>query len=275
MISPSVGQLSEAAFEDLMATDPDAALSMLPDLATATDEQLRAQARRLAGRVVLDRARRGVPRQRGLGRPRTVRADQPGADLDLDASMDAVVEARRCGRLPALDELHARDWGRATTAVCLLIDRSGSMAGSQLAAAALAASACAWRAPQDHAVLVFGATVIAVAPMGRCRAPAGVVDDLLALRGRGTTDLAAALHGAASQLTRSRASRKICVLLSDCQATTGGDPEPAAARLDELVIVGPAADGAEAEAFCRRVGARGALAEGPVDTVAKLARLLA
>lgn len=273
-VSPAVGELDEAGFEAAMEQDADGALTMLPDLVSATDEQLRARARRLAGRVVVDRARRGTPRQRGIGRPQVVPADRPGADLDVDASMDGLIEAHRERRPPGLADLRARDWGRATMAVCLVVDRSGSMAGDRLAAAALAAAACAWRAPEDHAVLVFSGTVIAVQAMGRRRESAAIVNDLLAVRGKGTTDLAAALHGAGEQLQRSRATRKVCILLSDCQDNGDGDPVAAASRLDELVVVAPADDGDEAVAFCRRAGARSALASGPTATVSALAGLL-
>lgn len=271
-----MGELDEAGFAAALQSDPDGTLAMLPDLLHATDERLRAQARRLAGRVVVDRARRGVPYRAGPGRPRTVRADRPGSDLDIDASLDALVHARCLGRPAALHELSARDWGRTSMAVCLVVDRSGSMAGDRLAAAAMAAAACAWRAPQDHAVLVFSSSVIALQELGgRRRGTGSVVDDLLALRGRGTTDLGAALAGAAAQLGRSHARRKLCVLLSDCQGNTGADPVLAAAALDELIVVAPAGDGIEAEEFARRAGARWTLADGPLATVGALAQLLA
>jgi len=45
-----VGELDEVAFAEAMAEEPDEALGMLADLAGATDEKLRALARRLAGR---------------------------------------------------------------------------------------------------------------------------------------------------------------------------------------------------------------------------------
>ena len=56
-----------------------------------------------------------------------------------------------------------------------------------------------------------------------------VVDDLLRLRGQGTTDLAGALTAAARQLDRSRAKRRVTILMSDCRATTGADAIPRAA----------------------------------------------
>jgi Mg-chelatase subunit ChlD len=256
-----------------MVKDPDVTLALLAGLVTATDQRLRALARRLAGRVVLDGARHTTVSRRGVQRMRTVPADRPGSDLDLDRSMDALVEARGERRVPHPADLRAREWGRAATATCLVVDRSGSMAGDRLTAAAVAAAACAWRAPLDNGVLVFSNSVLAVQSIGQRRDTADVVNDLLALRGGGTTDLAAALRAAGEQLRRSRAARKICILLSDCHHNAGDDPLRAAIGLDELIVVGPAEDGDEASRFWRRAGARGELATGPSATIAALGRL--
>ena len=101
-----------------------------------------------------------------------------------------------------------------------------------------------------------------------------VVDAVLALRGFGTTDVAGALVTAAEQLRRSTAGRKITVLLSDCRATTPGDVVGAARRLDELVIVAPESDSAEAEDLARQAGSRFTTVSGPSDAAAALARVL-
>ena len=58
-----------------------------------------------------------------------------------------------------------------------------------------------------------------------------VVNDVLRLRGNGVTDVGLALRTAAGQLRRSNAGRRLAVLLSDCRATTGGDPLPHAAGI--------------------------------------------
>ena len=60
-------QLDEAAFDDAMAEDADEAMALLADMTRATDAGLRELARRLAGRLVLDVARRGPARPRGSG----------------------------------------------------------------------------------------------------------------------------------------------------------------------------------------------------------------
>ena len=152
-VSPGVGELDPGAFADLLDVDPDAALTLLADMTGATDVALRELARSLASRVVVDLARtQRVPR-RGVGRLRVVRWNG-GGDVDLDASLEAVMAARS-GRHPVdARELLASDWQRPPTALCLLVDRSGSMTGERLATAAVAAAAVSFRHP-DAAVVAF------------------------------------------------------------------------------------------------------------------------
>ena len=265
--------LDEQAFADALQQDPDAALTLLVDLGSATDERLRAAARALAARVVLDRARAGLPRPGGIGKLRRQSADL-GGDLDVDASLDGLLEARAARRRPAADALVAVDWGRPELALCLLVDASGSMGGDRLAAAALTAAACALRAPGDCAVLSFAREVSVVRAMDSPRPPAALVDAVLALRGHGVTSLTAALTAAGAQLARTRATRRVVVLLSDCRSTDEQDPVPAARALPELVLLPPADDSDEAAALAGRAGARWLPLAGAAAAPAALRDLL-
>ncbi len=101
-----------------------------------------------------------------------------------------------------------------------------------------------------------------------------VVTDLLTLRGHGTTDIARALGVARAQLDRSRANRRITILLSDGRATVPGDVRAAASALDELWIVAPDDDADDARALARDVGARLTTVTGPAAVPEAFARLL-
>jgi Mg-chelatase subunit ChlD len=68
-----------------------------------------------------------------------------------------------------------------------------------------------------------------------------VVEDVLSVRARGSTDLALALRAAARQLSRAEADERTAVLLSDCLATAGGDPLAALAGLDRVHVLGTSA----------------------------------
>ncbi|MXZ97186.1 MAG: VWA domain-containing protein [Acidimicrobiaceae bacterium] len=245
------------------SADPDQTLALLADMAAAADRQMAALAARLAGRLALDLARAGASSAGGVGRLEPGRADLCSGDIDIDRSLDGLLEARAAGRAVALDELWVQRWQRPATAITLVVDRSGSMGGPRLAAAAVAAAACALRAPQQWSALAFGDQVLAIKSADRDRPATAVVDDVLRLRGYGTTDLAAALDAARAQLERCTARRRVTVLLSDCRATAGGDPVAAARRLDELCVIAPAGDAADAEAFAAAAGARFAAIAGP------------
>lgn len=265
--------LDEAAFDDALEQDPDAAMTMLVDMGKATDEKLRAAARRLAGKIVIDVGRRAVPRNTGVSRLRAVPADR-GGELDLDASMPELLDARAEGRGPITENMVARHWGRPQLALCLVIDASGSMTGSRLAAAALTAAACAWRAPDDHAVLSFARSVDVLRSIRSERPTGPLVDAILALRGHGVTALGTALRAASDQLQMTRAQRRVVVLLSDCRATDDEDPVPFGIGIPELLILAPADDTDQAEDFARRTGARWAPMHGAAGAPAALAELL-
>jgi Mg-chelatase subunit ChlD len=265
--------LDQDAFSKALEEDPEQALSLLAEMAGATDEALRAAARALAAKISLDRARASTPRRRGIGKLRSVPYDGQG-DLDLDTSLPAIAEARAARTALSADDLTVRQWAKPTLALCLLIDASGSMGGARLAAAALTAAACAWRAPGEHAVLSFAKEVKVLRPLDSERGADLVVDDILRLRGHGVTGLSGALRAANEQLAGSRASRRVVVLLSDCRATDDNDPVAAACAVPELLILAPADDHEQAADLAARSGGRWAPMAGAADAPAALLGLL-
>ncbi|MDA0370313.1 MAG: VWA domain-containing protein [Actinomycetota bacterium] len=273
-VSPEVGELDESAVDDAMDDDPDAMLALLADLTGATDPKLRDLAKRLAGRLFLDLAKRGPIRPRGIGKMATLPYRPDAGDIDLDASMSAVVESRAARSAIDPEELKVRTWVRPGTAIALCVDRSGSMGGEPLATSAVATAAVAWRSPEDYSVITFGKDVVVVKSQESSKGSELVVNDVLALRGFGTTDLAGALRTANEQLSRSRAGRRIAVVLSDCRATVEGDVVAAARGLDEVVIIAPAEDDLEARALAAQIGARVAIVAGPSDVPAALQSVL-
>jgi Mg-chelatase subunit ChlD len=273
-VSPDVGELDEAAFEDLMGENPDEAMALLADMTRATDTRLRELARRLAARLMLDVARRGRARPRGTGRIETAPYLPDAGDLDIDASTEAILEARAAGSAIDPERLRVRRWVQPRTAVCLLVDRSGSMGGRPLATSAVAAAAVAFRAPDDFSVVSFAKDSVVVKSQDGTTPVETVVDGVLALRGHGTTDLAGALAVAGQQLARSSAGRKIVVLLSDCRATEPGDVVLAASALDELAIVAPDGDDEEAVKLAGQVGAALTTVTGPTAAADALSQVL-
>ncbi len=243
-------------------------------MAQATDAELARLSRRLAGRLVLDLTRTGRARSRGVGKLVRSTATLDGGDIDFDDSLDRLTTARAERRPPAVDELFTTTWQKPRTAICLLVDRSGSMSGERLASAALAAAVCSWRAPTQFAVLAFGDKVVSIKELDEQKSPESVVAEVLALRGHGTTDVALALRAAKLQLDRSQAARKLTILLSDAEVTTGADPVPVARGLDELTILAPEDEPQHARALAAGCGARVAEVGGPFSVLDALQALV-
>ena len=267
-VSPQLGQLDEEAFARLLADDPDAAVTLLPDLARATDRELRAAARRLAAQVFVRLARAGQQPARGtrhLGPGRTE------GDLDLDRTLE-----RWSGPWPpGSDDLVTRSWHAHRRALCLLIDSSGSMSGLAVAIAAVAAASLVLAADGRlaPAIISFRNDATLLQAQGTQGAPGPLVGELLALRGHGVTDLAAALRAAAAQLAAVTADERVVLLLSDCLPTAGGDPALALTGISRLHVLCPLPT-TESERAATALARRGHGLSQPVRTLADVAPAL-
>lgn len=235
-VSPRAGQLDEEAFSAAMAADPDAAAALLADLARATDRELRAAARRLAGRVFIQLGRTGPARSRGTRRLGAGRSEE--GDLDLERTLE-----RSSGNWPPTgEELVTRAWTAHRRAVCLLVDSSGSMSGLAVALAAVAAAGVVLAGGGRRlatSVVAFSEQVQVLCAQGVERSAEELVAELVGLRGHGMTDLAAALREASRQLAAAAADERIVVLLSDCLHTTGPEPATALGGIDRLHVLCP------------------------------------
>lgn len=257
--------MDASAIEDAMSENPDEMLSLLADMTGATDVKLRALAQQLAARLVMDLAQAGPTKGRGVGKLRSIRMDETGGDVDLDVSIEPLQMAAATNTPPAIEDLRVRSWTKPETAICLIIDRSGSMNGERLASAAVATAAASQRAPTDHAVVAFSDKAIVVKSQSVHRSQDEVVNDIFRLRGSGPTDLALALRAAKAQLARSHATRKRIILMSDCRPTAGTAPELECGGIDELHVIAPADDCEDAQQFAIAVGAKFAALSGPSD----------
>ncbi|MEO5661760.1 MAG: vWA domain-containing protein [Nocardioides sp.] len=256
-VSPRTGELDEQALAAMLRDDADSAIALLADLTRATDRTVRAAARRLARTLAL-RPSASAGRSPS-GRPRLETVTDPSAgDLDLDATLARLdVTPRLRG-----EDLRTRDWRRRGHAYVLLVDASGSVAGSRLATAVLTTGAVAarLRADDELAVLTFARDVLVLRPIGASNDPGDTLDALLDVRGGGTTDLAHGLRAGLDQAARARSPRRVLLVLTDGLATAGHDPLPVAAaagRTGARVHVLDLADTDESRTASRALAAAG------------------
>jgi Mg-chelatase subunit ChlD len=230
-VSPQAGELDAAAMADLAQRDPDAAARVLAAAVRAFDPGLRGAARVLAGRLRVGSPRSGVADRPGTRRVVT-RQEPTGSDVDLDATL----AARGAEPHWRAEHLHTRGWRSTGRATVLLVDASGSVAGDELAAAVLTASALVQRMrPGDElGVIAFWSKAVVLRPLSADPRVDVVIDRLCDLRGGGTTDLELALETAAGQISRSRAADRQVLLLSDGLATESPDPVNAASALARI-----------------------------------------
>jgi MoxR-like ATPase/Mg-chelatase subunit ChlD len=273
-VSPQVGQLDEGAFAETMSEDRDRALALLADLASATDPELRRQARALAARVVVSMVAPRRSPERGIRRLVTA----PGLEGEIE--LERTLERADGRRAWAAEDLVVRQFRASPRPVCLLVDRSGSMRGQAVAMAALAAAAVVLAATRraDSSVLAFADEPLVLQGQGQRRAATELVDALLSLRGRGTTDLAAALRAGAAQLERcATGAERIVLLMSDCLPTAGGDPHRSLAGIDRLHVLGTSEDPEALSAgreLAQRGGGRHLLVRGTADIGPAVSELL-
>ena len=97
LLSPETGTLDAAEVAAQASADPDQTLALLADMAAAADRRMAALAARLAGRLALDLARAGAPSAGGVGRLETARADRCSGDVDIDRSLDGLLEGKGRG----------------------------------------------------------------------------------------------------------------------------------------------------------------------------------
>jgi len=118
-------------------------LTAAPDDATPDAETLR-RARQIASRLAVPRPRRDITARRGIGELASVRYRGGSDDIDLDQTIEQLVEHP----LPDEDDIIVRERIRTRRSVVLLVDVSGSMRGERVrtAAATLAPWHPSWRA---------------------------------------------------------------------------------------------------------------------------------
>jgi Mg-chelatase subunit ChlD len=200
---------------------------------TPEPETLR-RAREIAARLALPRPRREATAGGGGGELVSLPYRGRSDELDLDATMAALIEHP----LPCDEDLIVRERVRTRRAIALLVDVSGSMRGDRvMTAAATVGALAAELADDDLAVVAFWSDAAVLARLGQVRDPRQLLDAMLAICARGLTNVAFPLEVAARELAGARGRDARAILLSDCVHNAGPDPRPLAAALPRIDVL--------------------------------------
>jgi Mg-chelatase subunit ChlD len=217
-----------------MTGEPGTLLTAPPDEASPDPEVLR-RARQITARLAVPRPRRDVTARRGVGELASVRYRGGSDDIDLDRTIEQLVEHP----IPEEDDIIVRERVRTRRSVVLLADVSGSMRGERVRTAAATVGALAAElARDDLAVIAFWSDAAVLSHLGQRISPQQLLDTMLRIPAKGLTNIAFPLQVAARELARVPArDARVVLLLSDCVHNAGPDPRPFAARLPRLDVL--------------------------------------
>jgi len=237
------------------------------------DAETLRRARQISARLAVPRPRRDVTARRGVGELASVRYSGGSDDIDLDATLDQLVEHP----VPEDDDIIVRERVRTRRSVVLAVDISGSMRGERVRTAAATVGALAGELERDDlAVIAFWSDAAVLQRLGQ-HVPAGrLLDTLLRIPARGLTNISFPLQVARRQLAAIPARDARVLLLSDCVHNAGPDPREAAAglpRLDVLLDASGEHDGELARDLARLGHGRLARTRGYRDVAPAVSRL--
>ena len=196
---------------------------------------MREYAERLAVRSVLERAAALVGPLRGATHQIVEPMREPHqGELELDETLENLLGKEFPERQDWLVE-HREE---RRTQIVLMLDTSLSMAGTNIALAAVAAAVLALKMkPEDLSVVVFESTAEAVSHLEDADPPEHVVTEMLRQPCRGYTNIEDGLRTGLTEIGRGRNPRKYGLLITDGVYTRGGDPTALAARFPHLFVL--------------------------------------
>jgi Mg-chelatase subunit ChlD len=201
---------------------------------TAPDPEVLRRARQIAARLTVPRARRSSAAHRGSGTLTSVRYRGGSDDIDLDATLDQLVEHP----VPDEDDIIVRERLTTRRSVVLAVDTSGSMKGERVRTAAATVGALVGELDRDLlTVLAFWSDAAVLSTPLHPLSVVPLLDSLLSLPARGLTNISFPLTVAKERLARAPARDARVLLLSDCVHNAGTDPRLAAMALPRLDVL--------------------------------------
>ena len=161
----------------------------------------------------------------------------PGRDWDMESSIDKII-SNMTYHSPTYRDLFRREILRSRRCFVILADKSNSL-GPVIDYVAMAVSILAEAVKtEDYALLFFDDTVRTIKGVNDAADQAHVLEEILNIECQGATNLHRAFTAAKQQLDAVPVGTEgVCVVISDCIPTCGGDPIKAAALFPRMEIL--------------------------------------
>lgn len=158
-----------------------------------------------------------------------------GDEIDLDRTVEAVMENRSV----SYDNIFVFDRKRRKKAAVIMIDASGSMQGSNLSIAAIAASSLAMNLnfKDEYGIVLFSEKYFVFKRIDQPKHLDDVVSGILDILPEGRTNISIGLSAGLQELRRSPVQQKMGILLTDGWQNSGQDPIRLAMRFPQLHII--------------------------------------
>jgi len=197
--------------------------------------ELREYALKLSTQAVLRRAARLVGPIRRAARPHYDTMREPfRGELSVDRTLENLAGKEH----PSPDDWVVELREDASQQVVLMMDASLSMAGENMAIAAVAAAVLALKMrSEDLSVVIFEDSAQVITRLDEYESPEGLVDKILSQPVRGYTNIEDGLRRGAAECRRGRNPRKAGLLITDGVYTRGADPGGLAADFPRLFVV--------------------------------------
>lgn len=190
-------------------------------------------ARKIASRLIIKIAKQIADTGYRSGHLKLKKGFTDWNEIELDRALENYIEEPESG---ILENIASYVRQKEKKAFSVMLDSSYSMRGMKIILAAITGASIAQHFKKDYAVLSFNHKVSVLKAIDESTGPNGVLERLLALKLRGTTDIHGVLKAGLEQVNKFE--RKIGLLLTDGAWNKGGDPLKVAARFDKLSVIG-------------------------------------
>ena len=194
---------------------------------------VKAQAVKIASRLIIKIARQIADTGYRSGRLVLVRGFVDGTEIELDRSLENYTEEPERG---ILENIMSYTRHKERKAFVIMLDHSYSMKGIKVILAAITAAAIAQHFKRDYAILAFSNRVTILKGIDDSTGPETVLERLFALELKGDTDVRFALAEGLKQV--GEFERKVGLILTDGAWNQGGDPLEVAVSYDKLSVIG-------------------------------------